>query len=70
MMVLLYAAETFGAFTVGCLAIIGLQKTGLDEVASLRIWGLCDEVRPAAREDSSSLLLQSNSARGSRAMQP
>merc|ERR1719329_768925 len=37
-------SERFARSSGEGLVIIGLQKTVYDDVASLRIWGLCDEV--------------------------
>merc|ERR1711920_589048 len=44
-------AERFAQSAGEGLVIIGLQRTVYDDVASLRIWGLCDEVmRLVAKE--------------------
>merc|ERR1712217_697896 len=37
-------AERFAQSSGEGLVIIGLQRTAYDDVASLRIWGLCDDV--------------------------
>merc|ERR1719188_1732527 len=38
------AAQRYAQSSGEGLVIIGLQRTVYDDVASLRIWGLCDEV--------------------------